>query len=165
MRESINSKDIKRAMTHGLLIESGSPAALACLKRQIVAIPPKLMKRRLLQGALLLAAMVLAPMLAERYFPSISRYVPPFVLTWLAAMSFGYALLVCRTRPVLDWLFPGCVIDLPAATACERVNQNRGARIGVVVSSALLVHWLWGACEVECISQARTICGVRSSLT
>lgn len=97
----------------------------------------------MLQACLVLGILWLTPEVTERYAPSVARYVPPFFLTLLALLSLAYALLVWRTRRVLDWLFPGCAMLLPAWSRREKMGQSVSAWTGVLVSAALFVLWLW----------------------
>ena len=107
-------------------------------------IPAKLLRRRVLHACVLLGALVLVPELVEAHAPRATRYVPPFLLTSLAALSFGYALLVLRTQQTLKWLFPQCTIKVPLRSKKESIGEIVGAWVGVVVSFALLARWLWG---------------------
>lgn len=78
----------------------------------------------MLQALLLLAVLIFVPEMAERYSPNAARYVPPFFITWLLAISYLNGLAVLRTRATLQWLFPGCAIELP-------LWGDKGKRLGV----------------------------------
>jgi hypothetical protein len=91
-----------------------------------------------------LAAAVLLPELAAMLFPSVAVYLPPGFVVVLVVLTFGYAALVWRTRAVLRWLFPGTDIEVPVQSRREKVAANVSAWIGVIVSTALLLRWLWG---------------------
>jgi len=108
-----------------------------------VEIPSELLKRRVVHGCLLLGALVLVPELAAAFAPSAARYVPPFLLTSLVAVSFGFALLVWRTRQALQWLFPGCAIEMPVRSRRERMAEIASAWVGVIVSTVLAAGWFW----------------------
>ncbi|MGE5523884.1 MAG: hypothetical protein ACM3SS_09210 [Rhodospirillaceae bacterium] len=107
-------------------------------------IPPSVLKRRLIQAAILLCAVVVLPEFASTYLPGAAPYVPPGVVSLLVLLSFGYAAVVWRTHHVLAWLFPGCNIELPLQCAREKTTANVSAWIGVAVSVAVLGRWLWG---------------------
>ena len=92
---------------------------------------------------MVLIVLFFVPEIARVHWPSAARFFPPFLLTSLAATSFGYAFLVWRTRQFCDWLFPGCVIELPVRTEQEKKSENLGAAIGVIVSSVLFANWFW----------------------
>jgi hypothetical protein len=109
-----------------------------------VQIPPSVLKRRLIQAAVLISAVVLLPELAAMFLPSVAAYVPPGLLSLLLIVSFGYAAIVWRTQDVVSWLFRGYKIQMPVRSAREEAAANWSAWIGVVVSSALLCRWMWG---------------------
>ena len=108
-----------------------------------MSVAPELVRRRVVQACLVLVALAALPSAAIRLVPSAAPYVPPFLLSAVAAFSVAEALLAWRTEWFVAKLFPRQ--QLPTTlpfSAKERRNAAVGACAGLLVSLGLAIIWL-----------------------
>ena len=89
-----------------------------------------------------MGVLAIVPELVAMYAPRMARYVPPFLLTSLLVVCFGYAFFVSRPRQVVQWLFPGCTLQVPVRSERERIVELVSAWTGVIISILFSALWL-----------------------
>ena len=108
-----------------------------------MAISPVLIRRRVVQGVAVVLLLAALPEAAQRWVPSVARYVPPFLLSSLVLISILYALTVWRTRWVLALLLPGQELGSREQLSPERRrNEAIAASVSVGVAVTLLAMWV-----------------------
>lgn len=92
---------------------------------------------------MVLVALAGLPSVVAQLAPSTAPYIPPFMLSAVAAFTVAEALLAWRTQWVVEQLFPGRQLPTPLPfSAEERRNAAVSAYAGLLVSSTLAIIWL-----------------------
>jgi hypothetical protein len=104
---------------------------------------PAIVRRRVAQGVAMVVFLALLPEVAQRWTPSIARYIPPFLLSTLVLTSILYALAVWRTSWFFSLLLPGHeLVTSKPLTSEKRRGEVLSAFVSVVVALTLSAMWV-----------------------
>jgi len=104
-----------------------------------MTLPASLVRRRAVQGILVVLMAVGVPIAASSLWPEGTRYFPPPLLVLLVLLTTLNALLAWRAESFFHTLFPGHV---PPVLLTSARNLRISASVGLVVSAFLAVLWL-----------------------
>jgi hypothetical protein len=102
-----------------------------------------IIRRRTPEAILIILLLAFAPFAVDYFVPSMTRFIPPFMLLLITLLSILNALFVWRTQWLVSKLFS--IESLPAQFEFSQQgkrNAEIGAIIGIVISLFMLAIWL-----------------------
>lgn len=108
-------------------------------------IPRNVRRKRAIQATAILLALYLLPVLAAKFFPTITGFVPPFLVSILIVFGIFDALLLWRKVWLLDWLFPR-EEGWADVSSCTARRDSVVAIVGLVVSISIVGLWVRSLC-------------------
>ena len=92
---------------------------------------------------MIILLLAIAPFAVDFLAPSISRFIPPFLLSLIILLSVANALFVWRTNWLVSKLFSieSFPVQFNLSQQGKR-NAEIGAIIGIVISLFMLAIWL-----------------------